>query len=279
MGTSCGRQEDVDSRYLEVKCPFNTIKSEAVVMPLPIELKPPPPLRKNTAALNTFVEEYNAKLRVGHKLLEDLTEALNSVTFSYYSQSQLVKDFSHKSPFRSSSILEELGPKIDAFRYLQVLSEKAAEFLVVDCTDEIILKAQHEEGTTKQMFTQSFGSSINSSFSELTFELDFDFWGCKELIKIIIKLLCIALDLSIVRHRYGNAISQDICFFKEKIHSSGRESSESEDSKEGNLSEILAQKPSVQNKVIVSLQNFFTSSDPILNCIAIKAKSLQGEDD
>ncbi len=50
--------------------------------------------------------------------------------------------------------------------------------------------------------------------------LDFDFWRCRELVKIMTRLLSVSVDFSVTRNRFGAAILADLTFYKQFLDSS-----------------------------------------------------------
>ncbi len=57
-----------DTRFHSHKCPFQALQANAAVIRLPLLLKEPPSGDSIASVPNSILEEYNAKLRVGHKL-------------------------------------------------------------------------------------------------------------------------------------------------------------------------------------------------------------------
>lgn len=212
MGACCRKAQGLDLRYERMRCPYYTLSHSNITLPLPIKIGEPPSIETSSTIPNSQVEEHNAKLRVGYKILNDLSEAVNSVMMGYKSEGRMIQEFK-RNQFNKSvteDLFHNLTNKVKNFHYVQVLSEKFADFLLFDCTQDIILKAHRSDRNTSSGF----------KYSDLTIALDFDFWRSKDLINIITKILSLAIDFSITRHRYARSILEDLNFYKQYLDSS-----------------------------------------------------------
>ncbi len=85
--------QGIDSRYETTKCPLFTIQSPMVVIPLPLKFADPPTTESMGSVPNSMVEEHNARLRVGHKLMNDLNEAVTKLLEGYKGEARMISEF------------------------------------------------------------------------------------------------------------------------------------------------------------------------------------------
>lgn len=128
-------QYTYDTRHQGYQCPFNTLKSPSAFLSLPVKLRTPTSVDSISSVPNTVIEEFNAKLRVGFKLMGELREAVEVLTNHYRSDTKLIKAFKTNQFDKKvmDALFSNLGNKVRHFHFIMRLSHSLAEFLTHDC--------------------------------------------------------------------------------------------------------------------------------------------------
>ena len=198
------------------KSPFSTLNLSNAVLGLPLKLKEPRlPDSIVSGSVNTEAEESNARQRVGFKLLRALRESVEPVLLKFTSEMKLIRAFGNNQFDKTlnQTLFYNLTLKVRNLHYLAAVSRLLAAWLVHDVAPDVMVR------TNRSIQRHSDIGEPLLKKKEYLSQLDFDLWRCRDLTKLVVRLLAVAQDFSIALHKHADQLTAELTFFKNYLDS------------------------------------------------------------